>query len=60
VKKEVAQAVLLTCPDFNEIFEMHTDASKLQLGAATTQDGKPIAFCSRKLNNAQREHTTAE
>jgi hypothetical protein len=35
-------------------FEIHTDASKLQLG------GKPVAFYSRKLQLAQTRYTTTE
>ena len=31
-----------------------------QLGAAITQNGKPLAFYSRKLNNAQRNYTVTE
>eukprot|EP00957_Ditylum_brightwellii_P130915 9986185-Ditylum_brightwellii.AAC.1 len=33
VKTAVAKNTLLVCPDFNEKFEIHTDASKYQLGA---------------------------
>ena len=37
-----------------------TDASHLQLGAVISQDNKPIAFYSRKLNPAQQRYTTTE
>ena len=47
-------------PDFNATFEIHTDASKLQLGAVISQKGKPIAFYSRKMNRAQQNYTTTE
>ena len=59
-KKITAQEVVLACPDFSKPFEIHTDASHCQLGAVISQGGKPIAFCSRKLNPAQTRHTTAE
>ena len=36
--------VLLAYPDFNAPFEIHTDASKLQICAVISQMGKPIAF----------------
>ena len=41
-------------------FEIHTDASKLQLGAVISQKGKPIAFYSRKMNSAQHNYITTE
>ena len=47
-------------PDFNAPFEIHTDASKLQLGAVISQKGKPIAFYSKKMNSAQQNYTTTE
>ena len=60
MKKIVAKEVLLAYPDFSKAFEIHTDASKTQLGAVIAQDNKPIAFYSRKLNPAQTRYTTTE
>ena len=56
----MARETLLAFPDFNKMFEIHTDASKLQLGQIISQEGKPIAFYSRKLNPAQSRYTTTE
>jgi hypothetical protein len=56
----IAKETLLTFPDFSKEFEIHTDASKLQLGACISQNGKPVAFYSRKLQSAQTRYTTAE
>ena len=33
IKRVIGREVLLAYPDFNALFEIHTDASKLQLGA---------------------------
>ncbi len=60
VKKIIAKEVLLTFPDFNKPFDVHTDASHYQLGVVISQEGKPIAFYSRKLNPAQTRYTTTE
>ena len=51
---------MLTFPDFSKPFHIYTDASDKQLGAVITQDEKPIAFYSRKLNSAQQRYTTGE
>ena len=56
----IGSEVLLGYPDFNAPFEIHTDASKLQLGTVISQKGKPIAFYSRKMNSAQQNYTTTE
>ena len=56
MKKLIAKETLLTYPDFNKPFEIHTDASDVQLGPCILQDGKPVAFYSRKLNPAQTRY----
>jgi hypothetical protein len=60
IKQVIGREVLLAYPDFNKPFKIHTDASKTQLGAVISQDNKPIAFFSRKLNGAQLNYTTTE
>jgi hypothetical protein len=39
---------------------VYTYASNKQLGAVIMQEGKPLAFYSRKLSSAQTRHTTGE
>ena len=56
----ICKETLLIYPDWNKPFEIHTDASDYQLGAVISQNGKPIAFFSRKLNKAQKNYTTTE
>ena len=60
IKKVISREVLLTYPNFNKPFEIHTDASDYQLGSVVSQDNKPIAFFSRKLNKAQRNYTVTK
>jgi len=59
-KRIIAKETLLAYPNFNKPFQIHTNASHYQLGAVVSQEGKPIAFCSRKLNPAQTRCTTME
>src|SRR5688500_15145584 len=60
MKRVIAREPLLAYPNFSEIFDIHTDASLTHLGACISQNGKPIAFYSRKLNPAQTRYTTTE
>jgi hypothetical protein len=60
LKRIISKETLLAYPDFGKPFEIHTDASDLQLGAVISQGGRPIAFYSRKLNDAQTRYTTGE
>ena len=57
IKQIVGHETLLSYPDFNLPFEIHTNASHTQLGAVISQN---IAFYSRKLQLAQRQYTTTE
>ena len=56
----IEHEVLLGYPDFNALFEIHTDASKFQLGAVISQKGKPIVLYSRKINSDEQNYTTTE
>ena len=60
MKKIIGRQTLLAYPDSSKPFVIHTDASHTQLGSVISQDGKPIAFYSRKLNDAQTRYTTTE
>ncbi len=60
MKRIMARETILAYPNFNKPFHIHTDASAYQLGAVISQDGKPIAFYSRKLTPAQTRYTTTE
>ena len=60
MRKIVGCNVLLSYPNFREKFIKHTDASNTQLGGVISQNGKPIAFYSRKLTPAKINYTTTE
>ena len=55
IKLIVGCETLLSYPDYNLPFEIHTDASHTQLGVVISQNNKSIAFHSRKLQPAQRQ-----
>ena len=56
----IAKATMLAFPDFSKPCDLHTDSSDYQLGSVLSQDDKPIAFFSRKLNTAQMNYTVTD
>ena len=60
IKRVIAKETILAFPDFTKSFHIHTDSSDYQLGAVIMQNDRPLAFYSRKMNNAQRKYPTGE
>jgi hypothetical protein len=60
IKQKVSQETLLAFPDFEKEFHVYTDSSNNQLGAVIMQEGKPLAFYSRKISSAQTHYSTGE
>ena len=60
IKTAIAKDVVLAYPDYSQGFEIYTDSSKFQLGAIITQNNRPLAFFSRKLNTAQQKYSVTE
>ena len=58
LKTMIAQDILLQYPDMNRPFEVISDASLLGSGGVLMQDGRPIAYTSKKFNPAERNYTT--
>lgn len=60
LKKKLSTAPVLSLPDPKLEYVLTTDASDIGIGAVLTQQGKPIAYYSRRLDAAQSRYTVGE
>lgn len=60
LKQALITAPLLVLPDFTKQFELISDASLLGTGAILLQEGKVVAYTSKKFSPAERNYTTTE
>ena len=60
LKDQVCKAPSFCLPDPSKPFQIETDPSEYGIGVVLYQDGKPIAFESKKLDSAQCRYTIQE
>lgn len=51
---------ILRFPNFEKTFTLTTDASNYAIGAVLSQEGHPVCFASRTLNNHERNYSATD
>jgi hypothetical protein len=60
LKGILVKAPVLKLPDFDKEFEIHSDASDFAIGGVLVQEGRLVAFESKKLSETERRWPTHE
>jgi hypothetical protein len=60
LKEKITEQPILVLPDLKMTFQVKCDASGIAVGAVLSQDNKPVAYFSEKLNDVKRKYSTYE
>jgi hypothetical protein len=58
LKKNIMEQPIMVFPDFCKTFQIKCDASGFAIGVVLSQDDRPIAYFSEKLNEAKIKYST--
>ena len=57
LKEKITEQPILVLPDFGKTFQVRCGASGLVIGAVLSQDNRPVAYFSEKLNEAKEKYS---
>lgn len=60
LKRNIIKHPILKFPDFNKAFHLFTDASNYAIGAVLTQEGQPVCYASRSLNDHEKNYSVTD
>jgi hypothetical protein len=60
LKEKITKQPILVLTDFGKTFQVRCDESGLAIGATLSQDNRPVAYFSEKLNDTKNNYSTYE
>ena len=58
MKKKITEQPILKLPDFKHHFQVKYDANGVAIGDVLSQEDRPIAYFSEKLNGAKKKYSS--
>jgi hypothetical protein len=58
LKEKITKQPILVLPDFGKKNQVRCDASGVVIGVVLSQDNRPVAYFSEKLNDTKKKYST--